>query len=130
MKSVYQPNGFTLIELMVTVAILAIIAAIAIPAYNGYVKTSRFSEAQSEIAAIKIAQEEYFLDNNTYFGPVANAADPTAASNGLYTTQDANLENFSIAISNAPCGNFAVCYRVIATGKNNMTGESVTFDKP
>ena len=129
MKSVYQ-TGFTLIEMMVAVAILAIIAAIAIPAYNGYIKTSRFAEAQVEITAVKVAQEEFFLENNRYFGPVALAADPTAASNGFYTTQDANLQNFSIEITNAPCGDFTQCYRVTATGKNNMIGESVSFDKP
>ena len=130
MLSKKRNTGFTLIELMVTVAILAIISAIAVPAYNGYVRTSRFSEAQNEIALIKVAQSEFFLENNTYFGPVANAADPTAASNGMYTTQDAKLKYFSIAITNAPCGNFAQCYHVTATGKGDMAGEVVNFDGP
>jgi type IV pilus assembly protein PilE len=124
-----QTNGFSLIELMVTVGILTVIAGIAFPIYTGYMNTARFSEAQNEFAAIKLAQEEYYLENNTYFGPVANAADPTAASGGMYTTQDADLKNFSIAIS-SPCGDFTQCYRITATGKNEMAGESVTFNKP
>lgn len=123
-------RGFTLIELMITVAILAIIAGIAIPAYHGYIRESRFAEAQNEIAQIKIAQSEYFLENNTYFGPVATGADPSVTSDNMYTTQDAKLKFFSIEITNAPCGDFTKCYHVTAHGKGDMTGETVNFDGP
>jgi len=125
-----QTAGFTLIELMVTVAVLAVIASLAIPAYRDYVTTARFTEAQNEISAIILAQEEFFLDNGNYFGPVLSGADPSATSENLYLTQDASLEYFSIAISNAPCADFATCYRITATGKGALSGETVTFDGP
>ncbi len=65
-----NPNiatGFTLIELMVAVAIIAIIAAIAIPAYNSYITSARLSECANEVTAIKLAQKQYFLENNRFF---------------------------------------------------------------
>jgi type IV pilus assembly protein PilE len=78
-------NGFTLVELMVTVAILGVVASIAIPAYNGYIITSRKSECQNEVASIKLAESEYFLDNNSYFGATTGAvADLKSASGGIY----------------------------------------------
>lgn len=123
-------HGFTLIEIMIAVAILAIIAGIAIPAYNGYIRQSRFAEAQNEFAKLKIAQSEFFLENNTYFGPVANGGDFAAASNDMYTTVPADTKFFDFAVSNAPCGDFTQCYRITATGKGDMTGETVTFDGP
>lgn len=60
-------KGFTLIELMITVGIISIIATIAIPAYNGYIKTAKMTEAHNNLAALRLAQEEYFLENNEYF---------------------------------------------------------------
>jgi len=63
-----KSTGFTLIELMVTVAILGILASIAIPAYNGYINTAKMTEAENSLAALRLAEEEYFLENNTYFG--------------------------------------------------------------
>lgn len=62
-----KQTGFTLVELMVTIAILAVVASIAIPAYNGYIKTGYKSECHNEMASIKLAESEYFLDNNVYF---------------------------------------------------------------
>lgn len=60
-------QGFTLLELMITVAIIGIIAAIAIPAYKGYISTSHQTQCQNEVAAIKLAESEYFLEKNSYF---------------------------------------------------------------
>ncbi|MCB1863190.1 MAG: prepilin-type N-terminal cleavage/methylation domain-containing protein [Gammaproteobacteria bacterium] len=58
--------GFTLVELMIAVAILTIIAGIAIPAYNGYIREARISAAAANIEPLRIALEDYWLDNATY----------------------------------------------------------------
>ncbi len=59
-------SGFTLIELMLAVAIVAILAAVAIPAYIGYLRRSYLSEAHSSISAIKTAEESYFTTHGCY----------------------------------------------------------------
>lgn len=129
-KIKFNDHGFNLIELMVTVGIMTIIAGIAFPIYTGYIETTRYTEANNEFAAVHLAQSEFFLENNTYFGPVANAADPRTPSGGLYITQAANLKYFDIAIAAGPCGSLANCYTITATGKNEMLGETVTADGP
>lgn len=58
-------RGFTLIELMIVVAILCILAGVAIPSYIGYVRRSRVSEAISSIAMMKTAEEEYAASRTT-----------------------------------------------------------------
>ena len=78
--------GMTLIEIMVTLAILATVAAIAVPAYNGYIKTTYRTECLKEVAAIRLAEEEFFLENNQYFVGEAGvgADDLESASSGIY----------------------------------------------
>jgi prepilin-type N-terminal cleavage/methylation domain-containing protein len=61
-------RGFTLIELMVTVAIVAILAAIAIPAYRNYVIRGELVDATQGLAALRANMERYFQDNRTYIG--------------------------------------------------------------
>lgn len=65
-------RGFTLIELMIAVAIIGILAGIAMPAYNDYVMRGRIAEAHGELAAIRPKLEQHFLDNRTYAGACAN----------------------------------------------------------
>ena len=96
-------NGFTLVELMVTVAILGVVASIAIPAYNGYIKTSHKSECNNEMAAIKLAESEFFLDNNAYFKG-GNVGELTTNSGNIYSPSSAaagaNSEcDYSVAIT-------------------------------
>src|SRR5512135_2464137 len=65
MKSGRQ-NGFTLIELMITVVIIAILAAIAVPAYQEYVKRGNRGAAESEMMGIANSEQQYLLANRVY----------------------------------------------------------------
>jgi type IV pilus assembly protein PilE len=58
--------GFTLIELMIVVAVVAILASIAFPAYNGYIQRSKIAEATSSLSELRLRAEKYFADNRTY----------------------------------------------------------------
>ena len=59
-------TGFTLIEVMITVAVIAIIAAVALPAYFDYITRSRLVEARANLADMRTRMEQHFLDNRTY----------------------------------------------------------------
>ena len=61
-----KSRGFTLVELMVTVVIIAILSAIAVPAYRSYVQRSKRSGATSALLRIQASQEKFFLQNNAY----------------------------------------------------------------
>jgi len=63
---VTKNQGFTLIEIMIVVAIIGIIAAIALPGYTNYVRRAKAAEATSTLADLKIKMEQYFQDNRTY----------------------------------------------------------------
>jgi type IV pilus assembly protein PilE len=58
-----KDRGFTLIELMIAVAILAIVAAIAIPAYQGYIRESRLGAMRMNLDTLRIAVEAFRLDD-------------------------------------------------------------------
>lgn len=59
-------KGFTLVELIVTVSIIAILAAIAIPAYVGQQKRATRSEAYSNLSALRLLEEQYYAENGAY----------------------------------------------------------------
>ena len=79
MKRVQQ--GFTLIELMIVVAIIGILAAIAIPAYQDYTKRAHVSEGLSLAAGAKTAVSEFYSTNNTW--PTNNASAGLASSTAI-----------------------------------------------
>jgi prepilin-type N-terminal cleavage/methylation domain-containing protein len=61
-----QTNSFTLIEVMVTVAIVAILASIAYPSYRDYVLRSRIVNATNGLSTMRANMERYFQDDRTY----------------------------------------------------------------
>ena len=62
--------GFTLIEVMITVAVVAILAAVAMPQYFDYVTRSRLVEAKTNLVDMRTRLEQFFLDNRAYPGVV------------------------------------------------------------
>lgn len=123
-------KGFTLIELMVTVGVLAIIAAVAIPAYRGYIETAKRTECFNELAAINLAQEEHFLEYNTYFSGERKSGDTTLKDNshgyykGVYTTED----NCTYKVVAGPTSDMK-SYVLTAEGANDLSGTIKTFTK-
>lgn len=75
-------KGFTLIELMITVAIIGILASIALPSYNAYVIKARRAAAQSHLMDIAQREQQYLLDARSYAADLAtlNMTTPTDVS--------------------------------------------------
>lgn len=65
-------SGFTLVEMMVTLAIAAILAAVAMPAYSDYVKRGRISQATNNLASMRVKLEQFYQDNRTFEGACAD----------------------------------------------------------
>ena len=97
-------RGFTLIELMITVAIIAIIASVALPAYNDYVTRGKIQEATSALAAMRTKIEQYYQDQRTYVG---------ACAAGTVAPLPTGLKYFTITCNPAPT---ATTYTVRADG--------------
>lgn len=108
-------KGFTLLELMVTVAIIGILAAVALPAYTDYVKRGRIPQATNNLSAMRVKLEQYFQDNRTYVGACADGtvAPLPQADNFTYTCPTLT----------------ATTYVVQATGSGTMAGFTYTINE-
>ena len=83
MNAKKRHSGFTLIELMIAVAIAGILAAVALPAYNDYVRRGKLAEAHSQLADLRVKMEQWFQDNRSYLNGAACGAVMPGTAQGI-----------------------------------------------
>ncbi len=120
-----RPSGFTLIEVMIVVAIVAILSAIVLPSYKGYVVRGRLSEATSKIAGLRGQMEQYFQDNRKYGTSGVSCGIPTAPNNSTYFTFSCYLTNDPAATTQTDDQSFVLH----AVGIGAMAGYAFTIDQ-
>lgn len=108
--------GFTLIELMVVVAVVGILAAIAYPSYADYVRRGQLQEAFTFLADYRAKMEQYYLDNRNY-GDEDGCAPVAAASWNSFAPAGAQYFTFGCAT-----GNSGQSYTLTATGAKARAG--------
>jgi type IV pilus assembly protein PilE len=106
-------HGFTLMEVLITIVIVGILSAVAVPAYTEHITRSRTAEAFSALGASQAAAEQFWSNNRTYVGFDGASTFPAATP------------NFTYALSNASASSFTVT----ATGRAKMTGFTYTIDQ-
>jgi type IV pilus assembly protein PilE len=79
-------RGFTLLELMIVVAIIGLLAAVAVPSYQDYVRRGRISEALGVLGSMQAKMDQYYLDNRSYLNAcgAANSLAPLPASTAFF----------------------------------------------
>lgn len=120
MHALRRPRGFTLIEVMVVVTMIAILAALAVPAYHDYVRKARRADAKRDLTALQLAQERWRANNVAYtttLGP-GGLDWSTTTTEGYYTLDITAADATTYNIEAEPvagksqakdsCGTFAV----------------------
>ncbi len=99
-------SGFTIVELLIVIVVIAILAAITIVAYNGIQQRAKFSKLQSDLGLIRKSLELYRAENNSYpvTGTFAAPAWRYSCSTGI-TSFISGINTYTSSIPQAPCNN-------------------------
>lgn len=106
-------KGFSILELMVTLAIVAILASFAVPSYQNYVQRSNRSDGIETLQMLLDAQERYYADNMEYTTDLTKLGSPT-------TTITSPRGYYKIKAQQCTGMNLNQCVELYATGQNNQ----------
>jgi type IV pilus assembly protein PilE len=111
-------SGFTLIELMIVLVVVAILASFAIPSYLSQVRKSRRSDATSALGDVQLRQERYRAENPTY-GTLAQLNAASTTTNGYYTvsvgTVSGNCPNMSTTTAESTSNSYWLQAAAVST---------------
>jgi type IV pilus assembly protein PilE len=110
-------RGFTLIEVMITVAVIAILSAVALPSYRDYIIRGNVPEATSRLATKQVQMEQFFQDNRTYVAGTGCTADTTTS------------KFFDFSCTDSGDAVTATTYTLTAVGKGSMVGFKYTINQ-
>jgi type IV pilus assembly protein PilE len=116
-KSARSEFGFTLIELMITVAIVGILASIAYPAYNQYVRRGKIADAIGDLSTLRVRLEQYYQDNRNYGSTATTCGVPMPTKPSFTFT------------CNWGSGGTSQSFLATATGQGGMNGFAFTVDE-
>jgi type IV pilus assembly protein PilE len=120
-----SPAGFTLIELIVAMVIVAILAAIAIPSYSAYVRKGRRVDAKNAVLDLASLEERFFSTTNAYTNLAANLGYAAAGANTLMTNQPVgNYYTVSIPAPTAATVAVPAAYTITATAVGDQLNDT------
>ncbi len=117
-----RARGFTLIELMVVIAIVAVLSTIAVSSYRTYVLRASRTEGRMALLAIQVAQEKFFLQNNAYAQDIATVIAPPPGGLGINLDAAGVTSGGNYTISFAAAT--ATTYRLQADATGHQTDDT------
>lgn len=111
-------SGFTMIELLVVVALVAILTALALPSYRSYLIRGRIPDATSQLSAKRVRMEQFYQDNRSYKDAPAGATDDSSSPYFKFSADGGEGDTRS-----------DTGYVLYATGKGAMTGFTFSVDQ-
>lgn len=121
-----KQRGFTLIEMMIVVALIAILAGIALPAYNNYISRGKIKTAQADLVALSLNFENHYQRKLQYpTDTLSNTAELRAKFTGW---SPASTEfDFKVDSGVASTSNYKII--AVGTGSSSLSGCEISLDK-
>lgn len=128
-----RQQGFTLIELMIVVVLIAVLASIGLPQYTNYVKRGKAMEATSQLADMRVKLEQWYQDNRTWaaVGTTIVIACTDSTSTALPgRAGGSGVKYFTYACSNQTATTYTVTATgTVTSGDQTMAGFTYTIDQ-